>query len=106
MRLIKTLCKEIECNIHEADDKIECAYRWKTTDANIAAWYKDMAQSHLTFNVKGHELVTMAINASKNSDEYKSHPEFYEGMMAMWQDKHAEILAHSARVKSMIDGYK
>jgi len=106
MKLIKMLANDIECNIREAEEKIETAYRLKAVDPNIAGWYRDMVVAHLGFNPKAHDLVTSAINNAKSGKEYMEHPGYYEGMMAMWQDKHAEILAHSARVKSMIDGFK
>jgi len=106
MRTIKMLSRDIETNLCEAEDKIDTAYRLRSEHPAIAMWYKDMAAAHCTFNQKGHDLVMQEINAYKNSDEYKNHPEYADGMMAVWNDKHAEIMSKSARIKSMIDSYK
>lgn len=106
MRIIKQLADDIACNLCEAEDKIDMAYRLKSTAPAEALWYKEMATAHLGFNVKAHDLVAAQISAYKGSDAYKAHPEYADGMMAVWQDRHAELVAKAARIKSMIDGFK
>ena len=103
---IKMLSKDIECNIREAEDKIDTAYRLKDQHPAMAAWYRDMAIAHIGFNVKGHELVTAEISTYRSSDEYKAHPEYADGMQAVWRDQHADLVAYAARVKAMIDAFK
>lgn len=106
MRIIKHLSSDIECNIREAEEKIDTAYRLKSEYPQEAMWYKDMAATHLNFNNKAHELVAAQISTYRNSVEYKDHPEYADGMMAVWNDRHADLIAKSAKVKSMIDAYK
>ena len=106
MRIIKMLSEDIACNIKEAEDKIETAYALKDKFPSEALWYKDMAQTHLNFNTKAHELVTAQINAYRASQEYKEHPEYADGMMAVWQDRHADLMKQSAKVSAMINTYK
>lgn len=106
MRIIKELARAIECNVDEAEDKIRRAYELKETYPAAAAWYKEMAAAHLAFNAKGHEVAAKAIADYKSGDEYKAHPEYADGMMAVWTDRHAEIMAESARVKAMVDTFK
>lgn len=106
MKIIKELAREIECNIGEAEEKIERAYAMKEKYPAAAAWFKDMAAAHLGFNVKAHELVASEINAYKSGNEYKEHPQYADGMMAVWTDRHADLIAKSAKVKAMVDTFK
>ena len=106
MRIIKRLADDISCNIREAEDKIETAYRLKAEYPTEAAWYREMASAHLAFNTKAHEMVKAQIDKYKTSEHHKEHPEYADGMMAVWNDKHAEVTAWSARVKAMIDAWK
>ena len=106
MRTIKMLANDIECNIREAEEKIETAYRLRNDHPNMGAWYRDMASAHLGFNSKGHELITAEIATYRNTLGYAEHPEYADGMIAVWQDKHVDLITATARVKSMIDSYK
>lgn len=106
MRIIKQLADEIAHNIDEAEEKIEMAYRLKAEHPQESSWFKDMSASHLSFNAKAHELVAAQIAAFKNSKYNAEHPEYATGMMAVWSDRHADLMAHSARVKAMIDAFK
>lgn len=106
MLIIKQLAKDMECNIREAEDKIGTAYALRATDPAEAMWYRDMALAHLNFNAKAHELIAAQIAAYKASAEHKEHPEYVEGMQAVWSDRHADIVVQSARVKSMIDSFR
>lgn len=106
MKTIKLLSGDIECNIREAEEKIEMAYSLRTEHPNLASWYKEMAQAHIAFNTKGHELVSAEISVYRDSPEYAAHPEYADGMQAVWQDKHADLITYAARVKAMIDSFK
>lgn len=106
MRTIKMLSQDIECNILEADEKMETAYSLKLEHPAMALWYRDMAQAHLGFNTKGHELVAAEIQNYKNSQHYADHPEYADGMLAVWNDKHADLITRTSRIKSMIDSFK
>lgn len=106
MWIIKTLSEDMACNIREADDKINTALRMKAKYPNAAMWYKEMASAHLNFNTKAHDLVSAEIAAYKASPEYAEHPEYADGMMAVWQDRHADLVADSVRVKAMVDSMK
>ena len=106
MKTIKMLSCDIECNIREAEEKISTAYRLKSDHPAMALWYKEMAIAHLNFNTKGHELVAAEITNYRNSDDYKQHPEYADGMMAVWNDKHSDLIAKTAMVKAMIDSFK
>lgn len=100
------LSDDIACNIREAEDKIGTAYRLRASFPQESVWYREMAQAHLGFNAKAHELVIAQINAYKAGAEYKAHPEYADGMMAVWQDRHADLTAQAARVRAMIDAFK
>lgn len=106
MRLIKALTDDIECNIREAEDKVTTAYRMRSEHPSIAVWYRDMAQAHLNFNIKAHELISSEIANYKSSKDYEEHPEYADGMLAVWRAKHADMIANTARVKAMVDSYK
>ena len=93
-------------NIREASEKIGTAYKMKADHPQEAMWYKDMALMHLNFNTKAHELVATQITNYRNSAEYREHPEYADGMMAVWNDRHSDLVAEAARVKSMIDALK
>lgn len=106
MKMIKRLAEAIECNVDEAREKILTAYEIKDKYPQTAVWYKDMAAAHLGFNNNGHTLVSRMISEYKDSDDYRMHPEYVDGMMAVWNEKHAYILKRSAEVQSMISSFK
>lgn len=106
MRIIKQLSADIACNIREAEDKIMTAYRLRDKYPQEAMWYRDMAVAHLGFNGKAHDLVALEITTYRNSDEYKEHPEYADGMQAVWADQHADLVAENARIQAMIAAFK
>ena len=106
MRMIKRLSEDIRCNIDEARDKILTAYDLHDENPQAASWYKEMAAAHLNFNTNGHAIITKLIGDYKTSEEYKMHPEYADGMMAVWNAEHADLIKRSAEVQSMISTYK
>lgn len=46
------------------------------------------------------------IESYKNSEEYKRNPEYANGMMDAWKAMHADLLAETAEVRAMIDGFE
>ena len=103
MKLIKLLSDEIKHNIHEAEEKIEMAYKMRDADKAIGDWYKDMAVKHLAFNDTGHSIVVRFIKEAE--EEHQNNP-LYAGMMAVYNEMHADIMAESAEVQGMISAYK
>lgn len=106
MRIIKRLSHDIACNIDEARDKIKTAYELKAECPEAAAWYREMANAHIAFNANGHAAVKKLIDAYKSGDEYKRNPAYADGMIAAWSAMHENMVAKSAEVRAMIDGYK
>lgn len=103
MRMIKKLSDDIRENIHEAKEKIMTAYKLKDEDKAVADWYKEMAVKHIAFNEAGHSNVVRLIKAAEET--HKSNP-LYAGMLAVYNEMHAEIMAESAEVQGMIAAYK
>lgn len=103
MKLIKLLSDEIKHNIHEAEEKIEMAYKMRDADKAIGDWYRDMAVKHLAFNETGHSIVVRLIKEAEET--HKANP-LYAGMVAVYNEMHAEIMAESAEVQGMISAYK
>ena len=103
MRMIKQLSDEIRENIHEAKEKIRMAYKLKDKEKGVADWYKDMAAAHLTFNTRAHECVTKMINEAKT--KMADNP-MTPGMIAVYEEIHADIIAENAEVQGMINAYK
>lgn len=106
MKIIKRLSNDIAGNIEEARDKIRVAYELKAEFPEAAAWYREMAAAHINFNSNGHATVKKLIDAHKNSDEYKRNPAYADGMIAAWTVIHDDLIAKTAEVKAMIDGFK
>lgn len=106
MKLIKKLANDISGNIDEARDKIRTAYELKADAPEAAAWYREMASAHLGFNQNGHAAVKKIIEAYKASDEYKCNPTYADGMIAAWEAIHNDLIAKTAEVKAMVDGWK
>lgn len=106
MKLIKKLANDISGNIDEARDKIRTAYELKADAPEAAAWYREMASAHLGFNQNGHAAVKKIIEAYKASDEYKRNPAYADGMIAAWEAVHNDLIAKTAEVKAMVDGWK
>lgn len=103
MRMIKQLSDAIRENIHEAKEKIQMAYKLREKDKAVADWYKDMAAAHLNFNTKGHECVTRMINDARA--KMADNP-MTPGMLAVYEEIHADIIAENAEVQGMIMAYK
>lgn len=106
MKIIKRLSNDLAGNIEEARDKIRVAYELKAEFPEAAAWYREMAAAHINFNSNGHATVKKLIDAHKNSDEYKRNPAYADGMIAAWTVIHDDLIAKTAEVKAMIDGFK
>ena len=106
MKIIKNLSSDIACNIDEARDKIRTAYELKAEHPEAAAWYHEMAAAHLSFNQGGHAVVKKLIEAYRSSEEYKRNPAYADGMMSAWEAMHNELIARTAEVRAMCEGFK
>ena len=103
MRVIKHLTEELRQNICEARDKICTAYKLRDIDKQAAEWYKEMAAAHLAFNTNGHACVTRLIADAKT--KMATDP-LLPGMMAVYDDLHADIVKDTAEVQAMVAAYK
>ena len=103
MRMIKRLSDEIRQNIHEAREKIRTAYDLREKDRSSADWYKEMAMAHLNFNTNGHTNVVRLINEAKTK---KADDAMIPGMMAVYEEVHADLIREAAEVQAMIAAYK
>lgn len=103
MRMIKQLSEEIKGNICEAREKIRTAYELKDKNKTAADWYKEMAAAHLNFNTRGHEIVAKLIAEAKA--QTPDNP-LMAGMIAVYEDIHADIVCDNAEVQAMISAYK
>ena len=103
MKMIKMLSEEIKGNICEAREKIGIAYKLREKDKAAADWYKDMAAQHIAFNTAGHANVKRLIDdaKAKHADD-----KLLPGMVAVYDDMHADIMRDSAEVQAMIAAYK
>lgn len=106
MRIIKQLSHDIAGNIEEAREKIRTAYELKAEYPEAAAWYKEMAAAHINFNTNGHAAVKKCTEAHKESEAYRANPAFADGMLGAWTALHNDLIAKTAEVKAMIDGYR
>ena len=103
MRMIKHISGDIRCNITEAREKIGMAYKLREKDKAAADWYRDMAAQHLAFNQAGHACVKRLIDEAKAK---KADDKLMPGMVAVYEDMHADIMRDSAEVQAMIAAYK
>lgn len=103
MRMIKVLSDEIRGNIHEAREKIKKAYEYRDKDKSVADWYKEMAAAHMRFNDTGHNA---AVSLIKEAREKMSGNPMMPGMLAVYEEIHADIAAEAAEVQAMITAYK
>lgn len=103
MRMIKQISGDIRCNISEAREKICTAYKLRDKDKAAADWYRDMAAQHLAFNTVGHANVKRLIDDAKAK---RADDKLMPGMVAVYEDMHADIMRDSAEVQAMIAAYK
>ena len=103
VKIIKELVDDIRHNIHEAREKMEDAYRLQHKDKLAADWYRDMAAAHLKFNEYGHSNVTRLINEARS--QMGDNP-MLPGMLAVYEDMHADVMKEAAEVQAMISTYK
>ena len=106
MKMIQWTMNIMYGNISEAQNYIHKAYALQKDNLDAACWCRDMASAHLAFNADGHELVKRLIDEHKSSDAYRSNPAYAEGMLDAWQSMHNDLIAKTAEVKAMIDGWK
>lgn len=103
MRMIKKVSDAIRHNIFEAKEKIGMAYRLHDEDKAVADWWRDMAAAHMAFNEKGHAIVTRLIEHAKT--DMNNNP-MMPGMMAVYNEIHADLKKEAAEVQAMIQNYK
>lgn len=103
MIMIKQLSRDIRENINEAREKIGEAYRIRDKNKATADWYRDMASAHLRFNDAGHQNVIRLINEARSKME---NDPMMPGMLAVYEDMHADIIRDTAEVQAMIQNYK
>lgn len=103
MKMIKKISDDMWENIHEAKEKIREAYKLRDHDKGVADWYKEMAEAHMKFNVNGHANVKRLIDSAKI--DLKDNP-MVPGMLAVYNEMHADIMAEAAEVSAMISAYK
>ena len=103
MKMIKVISDEIRENIHEAREKIKEAYKLREKDKAVADWYKEMAAAHLKFNDTGPNVVVHLINEAK--EKMAGNP-MMPGMMAVYEEIHADVAKDAAEVQAMISAYK
>ena len=101
MKMIKWASDILSGNLREARKYINQAYELRDTHQQAAEWCKDMAQKHLDFNTKGHELVKKLI-AEAESKQSALAP----GMMAVYNDLHADMIRENAEIMAMISAFK
>lgn len=106
MKLIKQISTEIADNIDEARNKIHLAYELKAESPEAAAWYREMAAAHLSFNQNGHNVAKRLIEAYRESDGYKRNSAYADGMLTAWESIHSSMAAKTAEVKAMVEGWK
>ena len=103
MKMIKMISEEIKGNICEAREKICTAYKLREKDKAAADWYKDMSAAHMAFNQAGHSNVKRLIDDAKAK---RADDKLMPGMVAVYEDMHADIMRDSAEVQAMISAYK
>ena len=103
MRMIKQISDAMRENICEAKEKIKMAYKLREVDKAAADWYKEMAAAHLNFNARGHEVVARMISDARA--KMADNP-MMPGMVAVYQEIHADVIAENAEVQGMIMAYK
>lgn len=103
MRMIKKVSDAIRHNIFEAKEKIGMAYRLHDEDKAVADWWRDMAAAHMAFNDKGHAIVTRLIEYARA--DMGNNP-MMPGMMAVYNEIHADLKKEAAEVQAMIQNYK
>lgn len=65
-----------------------------------------MADAHIRFNDEGHAVVERMIEKYKSTEAYRSNPEYARGMTDAWKAIHADLLAETAEVRAMIEGFE
>lgn len=103
MKMIKWASDIIAGNLREARKYINKAYELREINKDAADWCKEMAAKHLEFNSKGHELSKKLISDQQTS-EHKS--DLAPGMMAVYNELHADMIRENAEILAMINAYK
>lgn len=103
MKMIKWASDIMAGNLDEAQKYIGKAYELRDTNPTAADWCKDMAVKHLDFNKAGHELVKKLITDFQAGGK---HSDLAPGMMAVYNDRHADLIRKAAEITGMIAAYK
>ena len=98
--IVDTMCG----NLQEAQKYAGMIVLYRENHKDIADWCKDMATSHITFNVNG--IATAKKIMHEIRTETTENAEFLEGALSVWNERLAEISIENLRIKAMLDNCK
>lgn len=101
MQIIKEMSKQIEAEIHDADEYIHSALRLKDEHPDIAAMYYKLSEDELGHVSKLHDSVAGQIREYRNK-----HGEPPAAMLAVYNYLHDKHIEDAAAVKSAQDLYR
>ena len=101
MQIIKCLTEKIKDEIHDAEDYIDLAIKWKEEEPDAAELFYELSTEEMGHMAKLHEAVTELIG--KYREEHGDPPKV---MMALYTDMHEKNMNDSMRVKVKQAMYK
>lgn len=98
MKIIKCLFEHITSELNDADTYAELALKYKPEDAATAKIFYDLSLEEVKHYTKLHDRVVALIN------DYKSkNGEAPEGMKALYDYVHEQMIEHAKEVKILQD---
>lgn len=101
MKVIMCLMDKIEDELHDADDYIEAAMKWKAEDEDVANLFAELSAEEIGHMEKLHEEVVDQIRVYK-----EKHGEPPKGMMELYDHLHQKHTEEAMRIKVKQGMYK
>lgn len=102
MHMLKWAFCILEGNVREARKYIAKAHEMRTENRTAADWCRDMAQSHLQFNVAGQSVFDRTMNDLAATGE---HAVLIPGIKAVYEERMHDLTQETAEIKAMIEMY-
>ena len=101
MKIIKCLSEKIEDELHDADEYIDLAIKWKAEQPDTAELFYELSNEELGHMNKLHQNVTELIQIYK-----QQNGEPPKGMLELYNYLHEKYMAEAMRIKVKQGMYK
>lgn len=101
MKIIKCISEKIEDELHDAEEYIELAIKWKSEAPEVADLFADLSAEEMGHMEKLHEAVEKLIQKHR-----QQHGEPPKEMLTLYEYLHEKHVAAATKIKVMQGMYE